>query len=145
MKCSKCNSNESIFSIFVSPNKTEYICHECAVSETPISSELNEIDDQIKKYEKVSLEFGEIVEVFKKQNTLASLPPGASEELLSMGATPESPLKAAQLMLRKLKLKREEILNAMDTKERLSYKLREAITAEDYEEASRIQAKLNKL
>jgi len=101
-----------------------------------LRAQLREVEEQIAAHEKIAATFEEVI---VNTPTTGALPPAL--ELFS----PLNLYGMTQALIASLKIKRLEILQKLDTREKLEYRLEEALKVENYELSAEIRDQIQSL
>jgi len=107
-----------------------------AFSMKDLREELKEVEEQIAAHEKIAATFEDVI---KKTPTEGRAPEGL--ELFS----PVNLYGMTQALIASLKIKRIEILRQLDTREKLQYRLEEALKNENYELSAELRDQISLL
>ena len=139
MKCSVCGQESTGLTTFVNAAtfKATYICAKCQAEEMAKHIEdPAEIDELIEEYEEMAKKIESIIQ---RRPEMPEVPPA----LAAFAMTPLSLYQGIKLSIAELKIRRMELMTAVDSDERLAYELKKSIEAENYEKAAAIRDKVN--
>lgn len=103
---------------------------------TDLRAKLREIEELIASHEQIAHNFEEVI----KSTPINEEIPKALELF-----APKNLYGMTQALIASLKIQRIEILQKLDTREKLEYRLEEAIKEEDYELSASLRDQINEL
>lgn len=139
MKCTKCNTESTILINTYFNNKMNCLCDKCFIALEPKLNNISIIDEQINEAKQLLKRTENIL----KRAQEADLS-GIDESISAFAFTPSKSITFTKRIISELFKQKEKLLNSMDEKEILTYKLKIAIRDENYEFAVSIRDKLNK-
>jgi protein-arginine kinase activator protein McsA len=140
MRCTQCKTESTILITVIINGQSHSLCANCMISMQPKFDDLKEIEEQIEEAQKLIKSFEDLA-----RNNIEPDLSNFSEDFSALAFTPSKSMQFTKTILLDLIKQKENLLNEMGEKERLAYKLKEAIHSENYKLAAEIRDSLNKL
>lgn len=140
MKCTQCKTDSSILITVIIDSQAHYLCDSCMMNMQPKSVDLLDIEEKIEETQELIKSFEDLA-----RNNIEPDLSQYGETFSAFAFTPSKSLQFTKTILLDLLKQKDNLLNEMGEKERLTYKLKTAIHSENYKLAAELRDELNKL